>query len=658
MNLKTKLIRNAQDKRRLKFLGYTGAAVDVKDYGFDAPVIYDLKALKILNQTLPVKFNHKTDVGVTEKIEKHPQKGIRGEGLFSDSPVALKIQNNADNGREYQASMGLDVRSATITKYTNGVTVNGRFFAGKHYVIRNAIMDEMTITRSGRDSNTEVHVLSRVELSNIKEAEVPKKPARTPSKDPVKIPQVIKKPIRKAARIPNRDASLSRERKSATQGELLRMMNQYPDYTEIIAEGADAGWSFKRLDNALKFKAMEDKLPPVPNLQDEDGPDELEARLVHTLSKNPEKILEKKYGEEVRDRVMEMNPMGIKEMLVIGAHRLGRQFSGHSDIDSLIEFMGNANRQRMNLGFSSFNMPSLFKRVSEIIVESSWKIEGMFAASMCTPLSKSNFNPSERYRPRGGEIWEGLDANGRIKHTAFGKTDRFITTLDTKAQMVMFNRETIENDDFGVISDLIDLFQEGSEIVPDDKLMKRLYQADGTFFVGSGATQNSFQLALNATNLKTVFESVQNLTINKGRVDWNQKISDNWYLVIPNNLTMEQKAFEILQQSQLISDTSITGPVGAKNFWFGRLEVKTFNQLGNVTMHADTSDDDWFIWPKTPKNAPFSINYLKGRKRPVIKTVDAPVDMLGFGVVGYFDVEINDRERRAVARSIPTVTTS
>lgn len=655
MSLKSKL---THDKRRLKFLGYTGAAVDVSDYGFDAPLIYDLSALQIKNQKLPVKFNHKEDVGTTEKVEKHPTRGVRGEGEFSDTPIAKKIQNNADRGLPYEGSMGLDVESATFTRYSNGVTVNGRHFPGKHYVARGVIMDEITITRSGRDSDTKVHVLSKMELSNIKEAQVPKK--------------VIKKPIKKVVnRKPTHSSNddheerrprrkLQRVQNSApkvTLGQAFRLKDLYPDFGEMIGESVDAGWSFRRLENALKFKTMELRLPVPPSLPGEDDVDDLEARLLAVICKDPEKCLEKQYGEETRDRILNMGQLSIKEFMVIGAQRMGRNFSGHSDAEQLIDFIGNANLGRMNnsMGFSSFNMPNLFKRTTEFVVEEAWKIEDFFAPGMCDSVSMSNFKTTERFRPSGGAIWEGLDANGRIKHTSFGKEQRYTTDLDTKAQMVMFNRETIENDDFGVIKDLIQLMMEGAEIIPDYKLIQRIYQPLGTFFVND---ENHFYLALNEENLTYVFEKMRQMTISKGRVSWNQLVSDEWWLVIPNNLTMEKIAFDLVEQNRIVSNSAVTGQVGDKNFWFNRLRVKTFNQLSNTTFHDDADTDNWLLWPKSKRYAPFSLSYLRGRKRPIMKTFDAPPDMLGFGIAGVFDVECNDRERTAIARCTPTTTTS
>ncbi|MGA4923346.1 hypothetical protein, partial [Bacillus subtilis] len=70
----------------------------------------------------------------------------------------------------------------------------------------------------------------------------------------------------------------------------------------------------------------------------------------------------------------------------------------------------------------------------------------------------------------GGEMWEGLSADGKISHTSFGKETRYTSTLDTKGQIVILDRETIVNDDRDVLASMMDAMLEGAMMVPDYKL--------------------------------------------------------------------------------------------------------------------------------------------------------------------------------------------
>lgn len=642
------MVRNATEPTAIKFLGYSGDAVDLKDYGFDHPVVYDLSSLRIANQKLPLMYNHRTVVGETTKVNNTKQV-VRGEAVVTEKNGAAKRISNANFKME--ASMGLDVSKSVIEFQKNGFNLNGQTFTGPHYIIKNALLDEMTVTEEGRDSMTKVHRLSRMELSKIKGTVTKKKTPVTEHNLNININRPTPK-----KKVRNNQPEPEPTRKTLSYAEVRRLENRYPEHAELILDGVDKGWSLKRIENAVKLARAEDGLPQVPKLNNANGEgfDELEARLVATLCKDPEKTLEKHYGEEVRDHILNGNgSLGMKELLVEGASRLGGRYNGFSDVDSLVDFVGRANSGRIqNTGFSTFSMPNLFRRVTEIVIEEAWTVQDFFAQEKCFVTSHNDFKQVDRIRPSGGTMWEGLDANGRVKHGSFGEENRYKARLDTKAQMLGFNREMIENDDMGAISEILDLMVEGALIVPDVKLVNRMLQDQGDYFKNAvnDFTGNA-SFALSETSLDSAYLNARKQTINKGRVSWVNQISDRWALVVP--LELEKTAWELVRQQRLISPTGANRQ-GDQNYWFGKLDIWTFNQLSNTSITKKAKSDIWFLWPQERKYAPWAISYLRGRKRPVVRVLDAPVDMLGFVVVGYFDVNVNDREPEAVIRMRPT----
>lgn len=629
-------------------MGYTGDAVDLADYGFDAPVVYDLETLRIANQAMPLNYNHRTKVGMTDHVENTKQV-VRGTGAITEQNKAAQRISNADFNME--ASMGLDVEDAEVTFSATGFNANGQTFTGPHYLIKNSIVDEMTITESGRDVMTKVHKLSRMELSKIKTpAPKTKKVARQP----------INVNINNQLPTPPQERKAKREevkRHVLSYSDLRRLENEFPEQQELILKGVDDGWSFGRIKNAVKLAALEDQLPVPPRLGGDGTGDDLEVRLVSTLCKDPEKTIAKYYGEETRDRILNSNDsfIGLKEMLVIGANRLGGNYTGYSDIENMIDFIGRANTGRLNnsSSFSSFSMPNLFKRATEIVMEESWKVEDYFAQNNCFATSHNDFKKTTRIRPAGGTMWEGLDANGRVKHGSFGKESTYTAELDTKAQMLGFNREMIENDDMGVIDEIMTLMTEGALIVPDYKLLQHMLASNGNGFWSTSDTatlkKNLYTgTALTPANLSTIYLAAQKQVIDKGRVNWVNQITDQWDLVIPPEL--EETAWNIIKQDKKISPVDTSTPGGDKNYWFGKFGIKKFNQLSNTSMHASANATRWFLWPKATRYAPFAVSYLRNRRRPIVQVKEAPVDMLGFVVVGVFDININDREQSAIIR--------
>jgi len=209
----------------------------------------------------------------------------------------------------------------------------------------------------------------------------------------------------------------------------------------------------------------------------------------------------------------------------------------------------------------------------------------------------------------------------------------------------------IENDDMGAIDEIMTLMTEGALIVPDYKLLQHMLAASGNGFWSTTDTatlkKNLYTgTALTAPNLSTVYLAAQKQTIDKGRVNWVNQITDQWDLVIPPEL--EETAWNIIKQDKVVGQT--TEKTGDKNYWFGKFGIKKFNQLSNTSMHASANATRWFLWPKATRYAPFAVSYLRNRRRPIVQVKEAPVDMLGFVVVGVFDININDREQSAIIR--------
>jgi polyribonucleotide nucleotidyltransferase len=106
----------------------------------------------------------------------------------------------------------------------------------------------------------------------------------------------------------------------------------------------------------------------------------------------------------------------------------------------------------------------------------------------------------------------------------------------------------------------------------------------------------------------------------------------------------------------IVKETGAASPskTGEANYWFGRLDQITFPQMSNSSLLGSgtfVSENTWLLWPKSQRFSPYSITYLRGQRRPTIEAVDLPANMLGVGTRGYWDIEINEREREAVLRA-------
>jgi hypothetical protein len=72
-------------------------------------------------------------------------------------------------------------------------------------------------------------------------------------------------------------------------------------------------------------------------------------------------------------------------------------------------------------------------------------------------------------------------------------------------------------------------------------------------------------------------------------------------------------------------------------------------------MVANAAANDWMLIPESSRYSPYSISYLGRQKRPVIEEVSLPIEMLGWGLRGYFDCDVNEREPQALAICRPSL---
>lgn len=615
-------------------------------------------------------YNHRTAIGHTNEI-LNTGKAVSGTGTLSvENRISKKIKNAAENQFPYEMSLGMDARKIKIDYFPEGTVLNGRTFKKPTYVIKNTLVDEITITEEGRDSNTSMRLLNskidKKELLTIK---------NSATKKPVKLERPTtakKKPLVLENTMPKKKTPTSTPSpQKVTMGTALRLLNKFPEQKDVITKGLDLNWSKARILNAVKLRRLENQLPQPIKVGKAGAKDNLllEARVLNAVCQNPEKTLERAYGKEIRDRVMNTPNIGVKEFLLESARRTGENsYNGHSDINRLMNYLGRYNKAHIgsdrlhnSTGFSSFDMPNLFARVTKITMDEAWLIGGFFAKEMCYKTSQSDFKKTLRFRPSGGEVWQGLDQDGKIKHTSFGDETSYETSLDTKAQMLMINRNIAKNDDFGAIKELLKLMAEGSKMVPDVKLVSRMWQTAGTFFTnyaadtetgGVGSGNNLTNHALNETNLLLAYDLASERITTKGDVNWIDQIGDNWTIVV-GTAAMERTAWDLVEQKEFVSNTTANTKQTRANYLYKKFGVKRYSNLVNKTISADANRNGWFLWPSDPMYAPFAINWLDGVEQPTIETIDAPVDMLGFGVRGYIDVDINDRESQTIVRAQP-----
>jgi len=433
----------------------------------------------------------------------------------------------------------------------------------------------------------------------------------------------------------------------------------YPAHADKIEKMVDEGKSATDIENSIKLELYENSLPKMPDIKNsaQKAEQEITIRFALSAGVSPETLDKAGYDKKLIENADSDYKWSFVESLVNIANASGGRYTGFSDVEGMCKFIKNNCNNSLQFnntgGFSTFDMPNLFQRVTDFMLEERWALSAPFALSVCEEDSNKDFRKKQQVRPGGGELWEEISNEGKLSHAQFGEESKYESDLKTIGQVVSFDRRTIVNDDMGVISRLLSAMVEGAIYNPDvqlGKLMLAQEAANGTFWVNADNSRTG--LALSRINLSTAYLAVQDYIETRGTKSINQMLNDRWTLI--TGPTLEETAWDILKQDRIVNDTTANTKTGDKNFWFGKMDYAKFLQMSNTSLLGSgtfVASTSWVLWPSSKKASPYTINFLRGKKRPTIESIDLPGDMLGMGVRGYWDVKINERERLFILRA-------
>ena len=665
-NLATEVSHKKDDKGlvELKFNGYNGGPVNLSDYGIPHPMYYDIEGISYSNnQQIPILHEHHVPIGHTTAITKNSE-SLNGIGIASYPSDSRKVVLEAlDNGFPFQSSMGLRIANSKDIILLNAREtrkVNNRQVVGPAYIANKSKLKEMTITMSGRDDSTNFNLLNQEAISMLLNA-APKEEVKTPPTNPLeelKNTLPPEKPVVVPPVVNNTDRMF--------QFALSKLMTKYPEHEEVIENGLKANHDLVTIENTIKLDNYEKGLTHAPKMKEgrkAEAGDKIFVHFALACGIQPETLEKNGYNKKVIENANSSSHWGFVETLVNVANANeshGRRFTGFSDVDIMCSNLKRINRNAVinesvieNSAFSVVDMPNLMRKVTTLQMEERWAIAPPWATTMLDEQSLNDFRKTESYRPGNGEIWPQLPKSGKIELTHFGEETRYTQELDTVAQLAVFDRQDVYNDNMGAISAMLKAMVEGALVIPDIKLGKKMLTqaaAAGKFWVD---TENSRTgLALTRSNLSTAYNYVRTYNANLGGKNVVQMISDRWKLIV--GPLLEEAAWDIIKQDRIVGNTTANTITGEKNYWAGRMDIETFPQMANSSLLGTgtfVDPDSWLLWPSLKQFSPYTITYLRGKKKPTIELVDIPENMLGYGVRGYWDLEINERERLTILRA-------
>lgn len=670
--------------------GYNGGAVDLTDMGFDYPVVYAVNGIEAEQKT-PILYEHNEAIGHTTSIQKSTfNSKLNAKGVLSlPGDSTEKVKQGVQNEFPFQASMGLDFYMSDVDFEPNGVNVNDRKLTGPHYVVNKSKLVELSVTPFGRDSSTSTTSLSKEEVMTQLMRVRNQKPDNP--EESTDTPLVVKNG---KVTIDGKEYTIQVENTKPEPGDTKDLPEQIEvggktyvvntvkttetlqdtkvtamnfallldernekhnpegdaEIRKIIRNSIKDEWDDDRLSREIKFHRMENGLSKPPGAYiptKHDNPlHVVNARLALSLNVRPEVLVKNsRMDQKAVDEADSMGQISLKEVIAHAANSYGGSFTGHGDVEQACTYLKNVRNGSVranNSAFGTFDLPNAFENLVKFTLEDRFEMEPPFAPKYCKEGSTKDFRPDPRLIINGGEIWEGLNQDGSIKLTQVGEEDTYSVRTRTTAQGLVLRREHVVNDSMDVIGDIIDLMVEGAIALPDIKFVKFIYGNTDYWQAGLNKLTGAGNATLNRDNLEAAYYLATRKTIDKGIYDVNTNLNTKFDLI--TGMTLEPTAFDLVEQAILLANTTPnSGQIGEKNFWHKRVGAHTFTNLDNTTYHASAAADAWLLLPQNTRYAPAELTYLNNRKSPTTEVLELPWEYLGWGIKGYWDIEINAR---------------
>lgn len=141
---------------RLEILLYTGAPVARGPY----QMVFDLAGMEVPNAQVPLLFAHDPErpIGYAEPGGISTQGALRVSGKLLGNADANKVRNDAADGLQWQASMGVRLLDARFVDEDEQCVVNGRPFSNGYLISKSRLLEGSVLTL-GADGNTRSKVL-------------------------------------------------------------------------------------------------------------------------------------------------------------------------------------------------------------------------------------------------------------------------------------------------------------------------------------------------------------------------------------------------------------------------------------------------------------------------------------------------------------------
>lgn len=626
---------SADGKTNPKIVGmaYGGGKMNV---GWGESIVVDLTGMAI-PETIPLLANHVnyTDsrVGVITASVMDNALNIEGE-ITADSELAKNIVSQAQNGGDWQLSIGADASKTEFIQEGEIRVINGQEHSGPFYHVIKSTLREVSVVAVGADASTVMKIAAKFNLKGEPQMSSENK---TDAVVQAAKPEVVNAPVVDSLpKITEHDVTAAAE--NAVKAERKRLSDicavcagEFPD---IEKEAISAGWTLEetraKVLEAFRAKKPETSVNVIVN-KNEMNRETLEAAFALRAGVDAE-TLAKSYDEKTVEAGMKDSDISIREMMQ-ECLRLEGKYAGRTfDNDTI------------RAAFSTVSLPTILSNVANKKLLKSFENQPVIATKLCREGDLNDFKVTERVRLTDVGDLKPLAANGEFKHGSLAE-ESAKNQLQTYGKMFSLTRQMIINDDLGALMQVpVAMGNKAARLIDQlffERLMANPVQADGKplFDADHG---NLLSAALGIEGLQKAIGLFGDQVDAAG-----DPISvEAKYLLVPTALKF--LAQELTLGNVLIGGDQLRTSINV--LANERLEVVSSPYLGNEK-YEGSSKTAFYLFGNPNQVDTFEIGYLRGKRTPTVEYTDSDFNTLGMQFRVYFDLGIREMGRYGMVKS-------
>lgn len=710
----------AEKRRRFSIVAYTGSALDLPN--FDLPLYIELSSLYWNGDRRPCLYNHEQDkdhlVGQLDDIRVEAG-ALKVDGFFLRSTqIGRDVQAIAEDGYEWQASVGALPEELEEVPEGHTAEVNGQTVSGPCYIARRTCLGEVSFVVMGADDRTSARITARLSRARRIRAQAKGIAAMTfeewlaslglegltdEQKTALRVEydklypatdveaeddeeeveaegdeedveaaddeEEQPAPARSKAKARGKkllaggaikalgnvsSAAKSRARELKRMAIIAKVCQGYPS---IEAQALEKGWTVDK----TRLEVLRASRPSAPSTRQGGGRDRskvIEAALLLTAG-TPEDKVGKHFDQQTMNQAMERDMRGVSLHFLMDSviEASGDHFRGNRKSEAFIKAAMRAERMiRANSGFTTLSLGTILENVAHKALIASYEAVETIWQEFCGIRTHNDFKVHSRYRLDAQGAFRKVGPDGELKHVGMSDA-KYSNQLETFGAIISLTRQMKYNDDLGAFLEIPRMLGEMGALAVEEAFVVLVLANTGNFFHADN--RNLASGAFSIAGLSALEQKFRDQIGPNGK----PVLVSPTKLLVPTTLKVE--ADNVYEETMVNETTTTDKAKPARNPHKGKYKPYTSPYLNNTAIRVLDGKDQptaisgqsataYYLFADPASRAAFGMSFLNGQQTPIVETSDSDFNTLGDQWRAYFDFGVGQEDPTFAAKSSGT----